>query len=132
VGARFTLEADAVDGVTRADSENAFGMAIGTGIDLRLGERTGLSLDGRYSGFAFGYGDCGWSSAVGATAHAWLRFYGLRGDRGRGRCGKWHRTWPRVSHWRARPPGGVSRVGGGGGGRCGVDGGFWSASGPSG
>jgi hypothetical protein len=49
-------------------------MAVGTGVDVRLGERTGLSVEGRYSGFAFGYGDSSWSSAMAATVHGWVRF----------------------------------------------------------
>jgi opacity protein-like surface antigen len=74
VGAGFTMEAETLDGITRTDSENDFGMAVGTGVDVRLGERTGLGFEGRYSGFAFGYGDSRWSSAIGATAHGWVRF----------------------------------------------------------
>jgi len=73
-GAAVTNPRDPESVVTGSAAENDFGVAAGVGVRLKLGERWGVAVEGRYTGFTFALGDFTWGSLVTATAHAWIRF----------------------------------------------------------
>jgi opacity protein-like surface antigen len=73
-GATVTNPRDPESVITGSTAENDFGVATGVGVRLKLGDRWGVAVEGRYTGFTFGLGDFTWGSLVTATAQAWIRF----------------------------------------------------------
>jgi opacity protein-like surface antigen len=73
-GAAVTNPRDRESVITSSAAENDFGVATGVGVRLKLGERWGVAVEGRYTGFTFALGDFTWGSLLTATAHAWIRF----------------------------------------------------------
>ena len=73
-GAAVTNPRDPESVITGSAAENDFGVATGVGVRLKLGERWGVAIEGRYTGFTFALGDFTWGSLLTATAHAWIRF----------------------------------------------------------
>ncbi len=73
-GAAVTNPRDPESVITGSAAQNDFGVATGVGVRLKLGERWGVAIEGRYTGFTFALGDFTWGSLLTATAHAWIRF----------------------------------------------------------